>query len=107
MWLPAYESIVESASRSVALSSTTLSTGHLNVGGFFKVTAGQSAPVVTNYAKVVETAKKALPDMEYAVQRGRGWAKVPGNSKAVYNISVGDGEVAHMNLQLRTQNCYE
>ena len=27
-------------------------TGHLNVGGFYKVTAGQSAPVVTDYRKV-------------------------------------------------------
>ena len=27
-------------------TATTLSTGHLNVGGFFKVTAGQAAPHV-------------------------------------------------------------
>ena len=57
-------------------TATTLSTGHLNVGGFFKVTAGQSSPVVTKYAEVLETVKKALPEMKYAVQRGRGWAKV-------------------------------
>ena len=34
-------------------TATTLSTGHLNVGGFFKVTAGQSAPVVTECEKVL------------------------------------------------------
>jgi putative ABC transport system permease protein len=57
-------------------TATTLSTGHLNVGGFFKVTAGQSAPVVTEYEKVLETVRKAMPEMSYAVARGRGWAKV-------------------------------
>ena len=35
--------------RSTILSSaTTLMTGHVNVAGFYKVTAGQSAPVVTD-----------------------------------------------------------
>lgn len=57
-------------------TATTLSTGHLNVGGFFKVTAGQSAPVVTEYEKVLATVRKELPEMSYAVARGRGWAKV-------------------------------
>ena len=57
-------------------TATTLSTGHVNVGGFFKVTAGQAAPVVTDYQKVLEVAKKAVPEMDFAVHRGRGWAKV-------------------------------
>ena len=57
-------------------TATTLSTGHVNVGGFYKVTAGQAAPVVTDYKKVLEIARKAVPEMAYAVQRGRGWAKV-------------------------------
>ena len=33
-------------------SATTLSTGHINVAGFYKVTAGQSAPVITGYKKL-------------------------------------------------------
>jgi putative ABC transport system permease protein len=57
-------------------SATTLSSGHLNVGGFFKVTAGQSAPLVSDYAKVMEVVKKSMPDLDYVVQRGRGWARV-------------------------------
>jgi ABC-type lipoprotein release transport system permease subunit len=57
-------------------TATTLSTGHVNVGGFFKVTAGQSAPVVTDYKKVLEVAKRTVPEMAFAVHRGRGWAKV-------------------------------
>jgi putative ABC transport system permease protein len=57
-------------------TATTVSTGHLNVGGFFKATAGQSYPVVTESAKVLETVKKAVPEMTFAVMRGRGWAKI-------------------------------
>jgi ABC-type lipoprotein release transport system permease subunit len=57
-------------------SATTLSSGHVNVGGFFKVTAGQAAPVVTDYQKVVELVKREVPEMAFVVHRGRGWAKV-------------------------------
>jgi putative ABC transport system permease protein len=57
-------------------TATTLSTGHLNVGGFFKVTAGQAGPIVTDYKKILEVVKREVPEMTFAVQRGRGWAKV-------------------------------
>jgi ABC-type lipoprotein release transport system permease subunit len=57
-------------------SATTLSTGHVNVGGFFKVTAGQAAPVVTEYAKIADLVKKQVPEVDFVVHRGRGWAKV-------------------------------
>ncbi len=57
-------------------SATTLSTGHINVGGFYKVTAGQSAPVVTQYKKISEIVKRTLPDIDFVAPRGRGWAKL-------------------------------
>ena len=57
-------------------TATTLSTGHLNVGGFFKVTAGQAAPVVTGYEKIEDLIKREVPETDFVVQRGRGWAKV-------------------------------
>lgn len=61
---------------SMEYSATTLASGHVNIGGFFKVTAGQSAPVVTDYEKVLAAAKPAVPELDFAVMRGRGWAKV-------------------------------
>ena len=64
-------------------TATTLSTGHVNVGGFFKVTAGQAAPVVTDYQKVLEVVKKTVPEMEFAVQRGRGWAKLVSDTSSM------------------------
>jgi putative ABC transport system permease protein len=61
-------------------TATILSSGHVNVGGFFKVTAGQSVPVVTDFQKVLDVVKASVPEMEFSVQRGRGWAKVVSDS---------------------------
>jgi putative ABC transport system permease protein len=57
-------------------SATTLMTGHVNVGGFFKVTAGQSAPVVTHYRKVLDLVRANVPEVDFVTERGRGWAKL-------------------------------
>src|SRR3569623_1352663 len=61
-------------------TATTLSSGHVNEGGFFKVSAGQSAPVVTDYQKVLDVVKRSVPEMDFSVQRGRGWAKLVSDS---------------------------
>jgi ABC-type lipoprotein release transport system permease subunit len=73
-------------------SATTLSTGHVNVGGFFKVTAGQAAPVVTDYQKVVELVKREVPEVAYVVHRGRGWAKVVSDT-ASEQLGVGGVDI--------------
>src|SRR4051812_12487449 len=57
-------------------TATTLSTGHLNIGGFYKVTSGQAGAVVTEYAKVRQVALDTLPEIDFTVERGRGWGKV-------------------------------
>jgi ABC-type lipoprotein release transport system permease subunit len=57
-------------------TATTLSTGHLNVGGFYKVTSGQAGPVVTEYEKVLGVVQRELPEMAFSVERGRGWGKL-------------------------------
>jgi ABC-type lipoprotein release transport system permease subunit len=57
-------------------SATTVSTGHINVGGFYKVTAGQSAPLVLDYGKIRDIVVKTLPDVDYIVARGRGWGRL-------------------------------
>jgi hypothetical protein len=38
---------------------------------------------------------------------GRGYARVPGNSKATYRIVTAGSRVAELTLQLKSQNCYE
>jgi putative ABC transport system permease protein len=64
-------------------AATTLSSGHVNVGGFFKVTSGQCGPVVTEYEKIVKVVEQNVPEMAYWVHRGRGWAKIISDSGSV------------------------
>ncbi|MGC4122008.1 MAG: FtsX-like permease family protein [Myxococcales bacterium] len=57
-------------------AGATLMTGHVNVGGFYKITAGSAAPLVTEYQKVVDAVRADLPDADLIVGRGRGYATV-------------------------------
>ncbi|HYH95835.1 ABC transporter permease [Hyalangium sp.] len=69
-------------------SATTLMSGHVNVGGFFKVTAGQAAPVVTQYQKLIQELRKEIPELDYVSQRGRGWAKLVSDTGSM-QVGVG------------------
>src|SRR6187402_3785944 len=74
-------------------TATTLSTGHLNVGGFYKVTSGQAGPVVVDYQKVREVVVRSLPELDFTVERGRGWAKVVSDTSAV-QAGIGGIDIA-------------
>jgi ABC-type lipoprotein release transport system permease subunit len=73
-------------------SATTLMSGHINVGGFYKVTAGQSAPVVTQYPKLIKTLRAEVPELDYVSQRGRGWAKLVSDTGSM-QVGVGGIDV--------------
>jgi len=75
-------------------SATTLMTGHVNVGGFFKVTAGAAAPVVTHYPDVLAIVRKEVPELDYVTQRGRGWAKVVSDTGSLQS-GVGGIDILH------------
>ncbi len=57
-------------------TATTLGTGHVNVAGFFKVRAGDAAPLVTGAPAVRELVEKSVPNVDFVIDRQRGWAKV-------------------------------
>ncbi len=67
-------------------SATTVATGHINVGGFYKITAGQSAPLVTEYPRIKQIIKDTLPDLDLVTDRGRGWARLVSDEA---NMQVG------------------
>ncbi|AEI65867.1 ABC transporter permease [Corallococcus macrosporus] len=77
---------------SMLRSATTLSTGHVNVAGFYKVTAGQAAPVVTGYPAILEQIRKDVPELDFAVQRGRGWLKLVSETSSM-QVGVGGIDV--------------
>jgi ABC-type lipoprotein release transport system permease subunit len=64
-------------------SATTLMTGHVNVGGFFKVTSGSAAPLVSDWQKVLAAARAEVPEIDYVAVRGRGWTKAVSESASM------------------------
>jgi ABC-type lipoprotein release transport system permease subunit len=64
-------------------SATTLMTGHVNVGGFFKVTSGTAAPLVSDWQKVLAAARAEVPEIDYVAVRGRGWTKAVSESASM------------------------
>jgi ABC-type lipoprotein release transport system permease subunit len=70
-------------------SATTLMTGHVNVGGFFKITSSSTAPLVSNYPRVLEAVRPHVPDLDYHTERGRGWAKAVSESTSMDLVLVG------------------
>jgi ABC-type lipoprotein release transport system permease subunit len=74
-------------------SATTLMTGHVNVGGFFKVTSGTAAPLVSDYEKVLAETRRRVPEVDYATVRGRGWGKVVSDTSSM-DMVLGGVDVA-------------
>lgn len=68
--------ITEGMRRSLVEASTTLMSGHVNVAGFFKVTSGQAAPVVTRSSAVRDVIVREVPELTFIARRGRGMAKM-------------------------------
>ncbi len=74
-------------------SATTLMTGHVNVAGFFKITSGTGAPLVTDYEKVLSAALRHAPEVEFFTVRGRGFAKVVSESSSM-DLVLGGIDIA-------------
>ena len=75
-------------------SATTVVTGHINVSGFYKVTAGQSAPLVTDYKKIQDIVIKTLPDLDFVAPRGRGWARLVSDQGSM-QVGMAGVDIAH------------
>jgi ABC-type lipoprotein release transport system permease subunit len=74
-------------------SATTLLTGHVNVGGFFKITTASTAPLVSSYPKVLDEVRREVPEIAWVSVRGRGWAKAVSESTSM-DLVLGGVDVA-------------
>jgi ABC-type lipoprotein release transport system permease subunit len=70
-------------------SALTLLTGHVNVGGFFKVTSGSAAPLVADYPRLLAEVKEHVPEVDYVTWRGRGWAKAVSETSSMDLVLAG------------------
>ena len=56
-------------------AATTLSAGQINVAGFYKVTPGSAAPIVTHAAEIRKIVEDNTPGLDYTLVRHRSWGK--------------------------------
>src|SRR5688572_1286247 len=66
-------------------AATTLSSGHVNISGFYKATPTDSNPLVTNVEQLKKDAREVLPDTVDIVDRYRGWGKIIGDQGSTQN----------------------
>lgn len=70
-------------SENLVSSATSLSAGHVNVGGFWKPTTGTAFPILTGMGKVKEVVEAKTPGLDYVVERHRGWGKIVSETGSV------------------------
>lgn len=91
-------------------AATTMSAGHVNVAGFFKPTAGSAAPIVTGKAAVRAAVEAALPEVDYIVERHRGWGKIISETGTIQaglsGLSAADQSRFFERLQLAKESEY-
>jgi len=95
--------LAASISTTVLESALTLMSGHVNVGGFFKVTRGMATPFLTDYARVLAAVKKDVPELDYATVRGRGFARVTSAAGSLDLMVVGVDIASEAGLRARLQ----
>lgn len=71
-------------------SATTLASGHVNVGGFYKVSPAVSRPVVIDYAEVQRAIADVSPHVVTVVRRSRGgFDRVTSPTTSLHNAIAG------------------
>jgi putative ABC transport system permease protein len=74
----------------IVTSATTLVSGHVNVGGFHKIRARDSDPVITGTPRIRAIIEERTPGLAYVVDRHRGWGRLVGSGgsldTAIYGI---------------------
>jgi putative ABC transport system permease protein len=74
---------------SMQRSATTLSTGHVNIGGFFKTKPSDAAPVVLDTAGVRKVVEEKVPGLAYVIDRHRGFGKFVSDTNSLMSGLTG------------------
>jgi putative ABC transport system permease protein len=69
-------SLTSGISDNMIKATTTVSSGHINIGGFYKTTPTDAPPLVTKVAELKQVVHEALPDAVRVIDRQRGWGKI-------------------------------
>lgn len=75
--------------QSLTDAALTISSGHVNIGGFFKVRSDRGQAVVQNESALRQIATDNIKDLDYMVRRSRGWGRVISPSSSLNTGLVG------------------
>lgn len=76
-----------SVSEKMIESATTLSAGHVNVGGFFKARKKNAAPIIIDREAMRAFVKKNVPEAVSIIDRHRGWGRLISPASSI-NVAV-------------------
>lgn len=65
-----------SVSARMIASATTLSAGHINVGGFFKLRRKGSDPILSERDRLMAFIRQKVPEATAVIDRHRGWGRL-------------------------------
>jgi putative ABC transport system permease protein len=70
-------------------AATLLSSGHVNVAGFYKVKPSSWTPLVTHAQALRKLVADNTTGVDYILDRGRGWAKVVSETQSLQVVLAG------------------
>lgn len=76
-----------SVSEKMIESATTLSAGHVNIGGFFKSSRKASAPILVEREAIRNFVKAEVPEAVSIIDRHRGWGRLISQASSI-NVGV-------------------
>lgn len=87
-------------------SATTLSSGHVNLAGFYKTTSRQGYPMITDTERLREIVRESTPELDYFIDRHRGWGKVVSERASLQAVFSGVDvtEEQHLVSRIRLAN---
>jgi len=70
-------------------AATALTTGHVNVSGFYKTAQGDASPIVTGAAEARAVVEKHLEGVDFIVDRQNGFGKVVSATSSLQSVFKG------------------
>lgn len=111
MFLVLLLSLSQGVTDTMIRSSTVLYTGHVNVGGFYKAKTTDAWPLVRNAAELRGIVEQNAEDVDYIIDRLRGWAKLVSTTSSMYaslsGIDVDEEGVFLDKIQMANESEYK
>lgn len=79
-----FQGLITGASEGMVRSATTLSAGHVNVGGFYKLNITDANPVLLKASEIRKIVEENTPGLDRVIDRQRGWSKIVSDTSSQF-----------------------